>query len=171
MTVTPTESKIQKLVTACQGLLTKCSPTIADIAEVIELLVSNFPGAQYGPPHIRSLEPEKTQALKINKGNYKAHMQLTGSSIAELEWWIGNMPTRYCTPQSQHGYTNKCFRKGVRAALGNQEKGGRWTDAEVTKHINILELQAAFFATTLATLMYNYRLTTQRLCIHYQHGW
>jgi len=55
--------------------------------------------------------------------------------------------TRYCTTQSQHGYTNKCFQKRPRgAALGNQEIGGRWTDAETTNHINILELQAAFFA-------------------------
>ena len=30
--------------------------------------------------------------------------------------------------------------------MGNQEIGGRWTDAETTNHINILELQAAFFA-------------------------
>lgn len=37
-------------------------------------------------------------------------------------------------------------KKGWGAALGNQEKGGRWTDAEATNHINILELQAAFFA-------------------------
>ena len=48
--------------------------------------------------------------------------------------------------QSQHGYTNRCFQKRLRAALGNQEIGGRWTDVETTHHINILELQAAFFA-------------------------
>lgn len=54
--------------------------------------------------------------------------------------------TRYCTTQSQHGYTNRCFQKRLGAALGNQEIGGRWTDAETTNHINILELQAAFFA-------------------------
>ena len=35
---------------------------------------------------------------------------------------------------------------GEGAALGNQEIGGRWTDIETTSDINILELQAAFFA-------------------------
>lgn len=92
-TVTPTESKIQKVVTACQHLLTKHNPTITEVAEVIGLLVSNLPGAQYGPLHYCSLESDKIQALKINKGNYKSHIQLTSSSIAELQWWIANMPT------------------------------------------------------------------------------
>ena len=42
---------------------------------------------------LRSLESDKTQALELNKGDYKSHMQLTNASIAELEWWIENMPT------------------------------------------------------------------------------
>ena len=45
-----------------------------------------------------------------------------------------------------HGYTNRCFQKRQGAALGNQEIGGRWTDDETANHINILELQAPFFA-------------------------
>ena len=40
-----------------------------------------------------SLESDKIQALKINKGIHKSHMQLTSSSIADLKWWIANMPT------------------------------------------------------------------------------
>ena len=42
---------------------------------------------------LRSLESDKTQALELNKGDYKSHMQLTNASIAELQWWIENMPT------------------------------------------------------------------------------
>ena len=45
------------------------------------------------PLHYRSLESDKIQALKIDKGNYKSDMQLTSSSIADLKWWIANMPT------------------------------------------------------------------------------
>ena len=94
MTVTPTESKIQKVVTGCQHLLPKHNPTITEVAEVIGLIVFNFPGIQYGPLHYHSLEGAKIQALKKkNKGNYKSHMQLTSSSIAELKWWIANIPT------------------------------------------------------------------------------
>jgi len=35
---------------------------------------------------------------------------------------------------------------GWGAVDGDQEVGGRWTILECTSHINILELQAAFFA-------------------------
>lgn len=37
-------------------------------------------------------------------------------------------------------YVYRCFQKRLGAALGNQDIGGRWTDAETTNHINILEL-------------------------------
>jgi len=93
VTVTPTESKIQKVVTACQQVLTKHNPTITEVAERIGLMLSNCPGAQYGLLHYRSMESDKVQALKRNKGNYKSHMQLTSSSIAEQKWWIANIPT------------------------------------------------------------------------------
>ena len=107
--------------------------------------------------------------LKISNG--KSHTQLSSSSIAELKWWIANMPT----VQRDIVRPNPCMviqtdasKKGWGAALGNQEIGGRWTDAETSNHINFLELQAAFFllglfVTPIVTFMYNYRLTTQRL--------
>lgn len=52
MTVTPSEGKIQKLVTACRSLLNNSNPTIEEVCQVIGLIVSNFPGAKYGPLHL-----------------------------------------------------------------------------------------------------------------------
>ena len=80
MTVTPSEGKIQKLVTACRSLLNNSNPTIEEVCQVIGLIVSNFPGAEYGPLNYRSLESDKTQALELNKGDYKSHMQLSNAS-------------------------------------------------------------------------------------------
>ena len=77
------------------------------VAEVIDLIVSNFPGAQYGPLHYHSLESDKTQALKINKGNYEARIQLTSGSTEEMKWWIENMPT-----VRRDIDTNRCFKTG-----------------------------------------------------------
>ena len=78
-------------------------------------------------------------------------MQLTSSSIAELKWWIANIPTvqRDIVRPASHPsifIQTDASKKRLGAALGNQEIGGRWTDAETTNHINILELHAAFFA-------------------------
>ena len=97
MTVSPTGEKILKTVEACKRLQNMTKPLISEVAEVIGLIVSNFPGVQFGPLHYRFLERDKTHALITNKGNYKSHMTLTSSSVAELTWWIENMPHHLVT--------------------------------------------------------------------------
>ena len=92
MTVSPTREKIIKTVEACQRLKNMTKPRISEVAEVIGLLVSIFPGVQFGPLHYRFLERDKTHALITHKGDYKSDMTLTSSSVAELAWWIENMP-------------------------------------------------------------------------------
>ena len=67
-------------------------PRISEVVEVIGLLVSYFPGVQFGPLHYHFLERDKTHDLITRKGDYKSHMTLTSSSVAELTWWIENMP-------------------------------------------------------------------------------
>ena len=49
-------------------------------------------------------------------------------------------------PNPQLVIQTDASKKGWGAVLGSQEIGGRWMDSEATNHINILELQAAFFA-------------------------
>ena len=48
-------------------------PPIFEVAKVIGILVSNFPGVELGPLHYRALEHDKTSALAANAGNYEAH--------------------------------------------------------------------------------------------------
>ena len=45
MTVSPTGEKILKTVEACKRLQNMTKPLISEVAEVIGLIVSNFPGA------------------------------------------------------------------------------------------------------------------------------
>ena len=84
-----------------------------------------------------------------NMSHYKSHMILTSSSVAELTWWIENMshssrdithPTPFTIIQTDASTL------GWGAVYADQEVGGRWTSLESSSHINILELQAAFFA-------------------------
>ena len=77
MTVAPTAAKIEKLWASCNSLLQKTTPTIRQVAEVIGILVSNFPGAEYGPLHYRHLECDKYKALIANKGNFSSVMRLS----------------------------------------------------------------------------------------------
>ena len=70
MAVSRTEGKIQKTIKTWEKLLLKKKqhPMIYEVAEVIGIIVSNFPGAQYGPLHYWALELDKTKALARNKG-------------------------------------------------------------------------------------------------------
>ena len=135
MTVTPTGKNVQRILSVCATLLKtqKIMPTIKRVAEVIGILVSNFPGAQYGPLHYRHLEQDKYLALLANKG----------------KWWHDNAATLKRDIQHDHPSTSiqsDASTLGWGAIFGTQKTEGRWTPLEAEYHINILELLAAFFA-------------------------
>ena len=56
MLVRPTHEKGEKLKSACEKLLTKPELTVQELAEVIGIIVSNFPGVEFGPLFYRGLE-------------------------------------------------------------------------------------------------------------------
>ena len=62
MTVSPTSHKVTKTSEACTCLLNNACPTITQVAEVVSILISNFPSCQYGPLHYRTLEQCKINA-------------------------------------------------------------------------------------------------------------
>ena len=90
MTVYPTSEKIEKIIHTCQGLLQCPHPTIREMASTLGLLISNFPAAQLGLLYIRSLDMDKTEALRLNKGNFDAFMQLSELSRSDLQWWVNS---------------------------------------------------------------------------------
>ena len=57
----------EKLKQAATHLFYNENPTIREVAKVLGLIVSSFPGVAYGPLHYRYLEQDKTTALKTNK--------------------------------------------------------------------------------------------------------
>ena len=50
-------------------MVRKATPIILDVARVIGLLISLFPGTEYGPFHYRVLEHDETNALAANAGD------------------------------------------------------------------------------------------------------
>ena len=77
MTVSLTPEKVNHIKEKCFGLLSNVNMTIHDLAEVIGLLVSSFPGVLHDPLFYRHLENDKTIALRENKGNYYAPTKLS----------------------------------------------------------------------------------------------
>lgn len=145
MTVKLTNERVEKVVQACEKLLCKPQCSIQNLAEVIGLMVSSFPGVEHGPLYYRSLDHDKTEALKQNKGNFFAVISLTETSRTELQWWVANLP-KACKVIS-HGepyitMQTDASSKGWGGVLGDQRAGGRWTPEEALHHINYLELLA-----------------------------
>ena len=104
MTVSLTPEKINRINDKCFELLSEVNMTIHDLAEVIGLLVSSFPGVLYGPLFYRHLENDKTTVLRESKGNYSAYMTLSEESLQELRWWcdnIENVDYKICIPNSK----------------------------------------------------------------------
>ena len=70
-------TKRQEIKAACSSLLTKETHRIKTVASVIGKLVAAFPAVQYGPLYYRTLEKEKTIALRNNGGHFDRKMQLS----------------------------------------------------------------------------------------------
>ena len=62
MKISLTPEKACRVKNACKQLVDTVLPSIRQVAQVLGLLTSSFPGVMYGPLHYRWIE--KTQALK-----------------------------------------------------------------------------------------------------------
>jgi hypothetical protein len=147
MAVTPTNEKKQRIVTICSAILEITSPSIRQVAELIGIIVSNFPGAQYGPLHYRRLEYEKYLAVLANKGNYAAQMSLSPQALSDIRWWLDN--AHHLKRDIIHHNPDIVLKSdasnlGWGAVCADKKAGGRWLPSEAALHINILELKAAF---------------------------
>ena len=149
MTVSLTQEKAQRLSDACTELLNMASPTIRSVAQVVGSMVAAFPGVQFGPLYYRQIELDRAQALKLNKWNYEAHMQLSQRAKDDLLWWIQNV-TDSSKPVSMGNpdftIESDASTLGWGAALDEDRAGGRWSTEEAAYHINYLELLGAFLA-------------------------
>ena len=149
MWVSLTPERAQKLVEACCKLLNNPRPTIREVAQVLGLMTSSFPGVMFGPLHYRSLEMDKTTALQANKGNFDKGMCVSNDSISDIKWWIKSIPEVY-NPIS-HGEaqitmsTDASF-NGWGACIDTTTTGSNWAPEERAHDINYLEILAAFLA-------------------------
>ena len=95
MTIPLPPRKAATVQQAYANLLTQDNPTIREVARVIGLIVSSFPGVQFGEFHYRYLEHNKIEALQANKGDYDAFMNLSPEARADLHWWVNNVTSAF----------------------------------------------------------------------------
>ncbi|KAJ8041499.1 hypothetical protein HOLleu_12330 [Holothuria leucospilota] len=151
MRISPTKDKIDKTRYRVSQMLHTPLVKIQSLAEVIGILVSNFPGVQYGPLHYRSLEKDKISALKKSHGNFDSTLALSPSSRSELIWWYDNISNAYCKivqDEASHILICDASMSGWGALLGDKKVNGFWNDCQKSCHINYLELLAVQYALT-----------------------
>ena len=130
---------------ACENLFNQDNPTIREVACVIGLIVSSFPGVQYGELHYRYLEHNKIEALHDNKGDYDAFMTLLQEARADLHRWVQNVTSssRNIMPTDPEFILTTDASNTVWGAVqGTQKTGGLWDLEEQAFHINYIELNA-----------------------------
>lgn len=145
MTVTLPLGKVNLIVQECLSLYHKSDEVIRKVARVLGLIVSTFSAVQYGPLHYREIEREKIHALQLSMGDFNAIMPVTQSMKKELHWWINELPNQ--KREIDHGnadfsVSTDASLQGWGAVFQNQSIGGRWTEQESQKHINVLEMLA-----------------------------
>lgn len=149
MHVCLTPDKALNLKQAAADLLLSTNPTIREVARVLGLMVSSFPGVAYGPLHYRCLEGDKTTALKMTQWNFNAKMCISDQAKEELTWWIDSIETAY-NPINRGDVdftiTSDASKQGWGAACNDCSTGGLWTAEEAMEHINFLEMLAVLFA-------------------------
>ena len=149
MTVSMKSDKAEKVKTAICQLLKKEKPLVREVASVVGLMVSCFPGVKYVPLYYCALENDKTDVLKQNGWNHDDHMHISELAKKDLTWWlddVDNDPCPVMLPEPK--LTLKCYSslEGWGSVIDNSSTSanGRWSPQERVCHINYLEIKTVF---------------------------
>ena len=151
MNVRLTESKANKIKVAVENILAKKSLSIRQLSQIVGSLVASFPGVKYGQLFYRSCDNFKTKTLKESRGNFEAKISLPTECRSDLQWWVENIkvvdkPIRM--GKTKYTLESDASKSGWGGCLVNggdpQKTGGNWNRVESERHINYLELLAAW---------------------------
>jgi len=110
-----------------QGLLECPHPTVGEVASTLGLLISNVTGAELGPLHFRSLAMDKTEALRLNKGNFDTFILLSELSRSDFQWWANSARSLHkpiSLPQQEVTLYTDASTEGCGDVLNNVKIGG-----------------------------------------------
>ena len=93
MTISLTSEKIQKILHLVRYILDAEYITTRVVVWCVDILVSYFPGVQFGSLYYRNLEVCKNKALYCDKGDFDAPIVLIVKAFSELSKWIYNVQT------------------------------------------------------------------------------
>lgn len=145
MTISLPLKKIHSMKKLISKIFTKSFIKVRDFARVIGVLVAAAPAIPHCRHHIKKLERAKFKALKGR--TYNAKMPISKEIIENCNWFLHNLNyTEHIKPKifsleifsdaSPTGWGAHCNGKNCR---------GFWHQSDKSRHINYLEIQAAFY--------------------------
>ena len=144
----PTE-KLKALQKTATKLSCQQTGTVRQLAQLLGMMVAAHPAILPAPLNFRYLERAKTQALRRGLP-YEAQLDVTRRMKMDLSWWIEEAAKHNGrTIQITHWdltIETDASKLGWGAFCQGVRTGGSWTPLEKRRHINYLELLAAFLA-------------------------
>lgn len=138
--------KIKELV---RNFIKKKSCKIEEMAKLSGVLASSCLGVKYGWLYYKSLEREKYLALKLNNKNMSAITSISTDTVQDLLWWE-KFIMHTVNPIRIFAFRKEIFSdaslSGWGAVHGRKRAHVFWDPSERKRHINYLEILAAFFA-------------------------
>ena len=158
MTITPNDSKIEKVKILCDRYIGKEYFTIRALAMIIGTLVAASPGNEYGELFYKRMEIYKNKALSVNKGDFDRAIMISDYVKEDLKWWrsnVGSFPVKIEPYSEGLVISSDASKTGWGGEHLGVRTGGLWSDEERTWHINCLELKAALLTLKAFTLSYH----------------
>lgn len=122
---------------------------IEKLAELVGTLVAACPAVAYGWLYYKELEILKRKALTFCKDDMSKCIALSKQAVSELNWWKENIMF-LVNKIRNYGFDLEIFSDasltGWGAVYGNQKAQGFWNPSKSIRHINYLEILAAFLA-------------------------
>ena len=138
MIISLTAERKVRILAVCKCLLGNNLLKIRDVASGIGSLVAALPDVSHGALHCRALERAENTALALHQEKFNKKMSLPLAALADVLWWEDNVVGSF-SPIHPPPIANWWGGTGEMTHVG-----GRWTEAEMPHHINVLELHAAY---------------------------
>lgn len=147
--------KRESIAQLVQKFLKLHTCSIREFSSLIGVLIAACPAVKYGWLYTKLLERHKYLSL-LKNNNYDGQTQIPNSIFGDLNWWLNNIKIT-CNTMRISGYKLEIYTDasgtGWGAVCGKRRSRGKWSNTERERHINYLELLAAFLG--LKSLSYD----------------
>lgn len=148
MTVSLPDSKVDNVIDICDLALKSSVLSIRFVLHIIGTLNSYCVAVDYGANNFKQIESDQIKALKYNRGNFDALMQISEKAKVDLFWWTNNVSSSLAyirTKNPDVSLYSDASNLGWGAFSGPEKIQGEWNQEELDLHINAKELLAILY--------------------------